>query len=213
MKYGFCFQLCMTLCVAVLASFSAFAQSSGDVRIGKQTWMSKNLDVSTFRNGKAIPEAKNAKQWHKAGKNKKAAFCYYNYDHKNGEKYGKLYNWFAVNDPRGIAPKGYHVPSDAEWTVLTDFLGGEDLAGQKMKSTTGWYNSGNGENSSGFNGLPSGGCNSLGNHYFSENGFFWSSSESSTSNAVSRLLYDKGTRVNRNNKDKSNGLSVRCIKD
>ena len=126
MKKGIRFQLCMVLCFAMLASFSAFAQSSDDVKIGKQIWMSKNLDVSTFRNGEAIPEAKNAEEWAKAGENKTAAYCYYDYDSKNGKVYGKLYNWYAVNDSRGLAPNGYHIPSDAEWKILTVILGGEN---------------------------------------------------------------------------------------
>jgi uncharacterized protein (TIGR02145 family) len=112
-----------------------------DITIGTQTWTSKNLDVSTFRNGEAIPEAKSKEEWSKAGENKTAAFCYYDYDSKNGKVFGKLYNWFAIIDSRGLAPKGYHIPSDAEWTILTDKLGGEGIADKKMKSTTGWgYN-------------------------------------------------------------------------
>ncbi|GDX66787.1 hypothetical protein LBMAG36_18540 [Chlorobiota bacterium] len=158
---------------------------SQDITIGTQTWTSKNLDVSTFRNGEAIPEAKNAEEWSKASENNTAVYCYYGYDSKNGKVYGKLYNWYAVNDSRGLAPKGYHIPSDAEWTVLTDFLGGEDKAGKKMKSKTGWQKngkkSGNGNNSSGFNGLPGGNCNY--NGYFfniSAYGYWWSSSENNT---------------------------------
>jgi len=108
------------------------------VTIGKQVWMTKNLDVSTFRNGDPIPEAKTDEAWKAAGENKQPAWCYYDNDPKNGTKYGKLYNWYAVNDPRGLAPAGYHIPTDAEWTVLTDYLGGEDVAGKKMKSTSGW---------------------------------------------------------------------------
>ena len=138
MKKGIRFQLCIALCVAMLASFSAFAQSSNDVKIGKQTWMSKNLDVSTFRNGEQIPQAKDAAQWKYAAENKISAWCYYEFNESNGKKYGKLYNWFAVSDSRGLAPNGYHIPSDAEWTILTDFLGGSDIAGKKMKSKDGW---------------------------------------------------------------------------
>ena len=108
------------------------------VTIGKQVWMTKNLDVSTFRNGDPIPEAKTDEAWKAAGENKQPAWCYYDNDPKNGTKYGKLYNWYAVNDPRGLAPAGYHIPTDAEWTVLTNYLGGEDVAGKKMKSTSGW---------------------------------------------------------------------------
>ncbi len=108
------------------------------IKIGNQTWMTSNLNVSTFRNGEAIPEAKTNEEWKRAGKNKQPAWCYYDNDPKNGAKYGKLYNWYAVNDPRGLAPLGWHVPTDEEWTLLSDYLGGNDLAGKKMKSTSGW---------------------------------------------------------------------------
>ena len=126
----------VTLLLAAVVSSSAFSQS--EVKIGNQIWMSKNLDVSTFRNGEAIPEAKSKEEWSKAGENKTAAFCYYEYRSNNGKVYGKLYNWYAVNDSRGLAPKGYHIPSDEEWIIVTDFLGGSDIAGKKMKSKNGW---------------------------------------------------------------------------
>ena len=202
----------LTLLLAAVFSSAAFSQS--EVKIGKQIWMSKNLDVDRFRNGVVIPEVKNAKQWIKAGKNKKAVFCYYEYDSKNGKVYGKLYNWFAVNDPRGLAPAGFHVPSDAEWTVLTEYLGGEYVAGEKLKSTSGWANGGNGDNSSGFNGLPGGDCSDLG--YFSNStvyGYFWSSSEYNTNNAWYRFLNYDYTIVDRYFNNKYNGLSVRCLRD
>ena len=130
------------------------------ITIGTQVWMTKNLDVATFRNGDPIPQAKTDEEWEKAGENQQPAWCYYDNDPANGAKYGKLYNWYAVNDSRGLAPVGYHIPSDAEWTILTDFLGGEKVAGTKMKSTDFWAdyegNSGNGTNESGFSGLPGG---------------------------------------------------------
>ena len=113
----------------------SYAQS---VTIGTQVWMTKNLDVSTFRNGEPIPQSKTDEEWEKAGQNKQPAWCYYENDPANGAKYGKLYNWYAVIDSRGLAPVGYHIPSDAEWTKLTDFLGGEKVAGTKMKSKSGW---------------------------------------------------------------------------
>jgi uncharacterized protein (TIGR02145 family) len=106
------------------------------IKIGNQTWMAENLNVSTFRNGDLIPEAKSEEEWKIAGKNKQTAWCYYDNDPKNGAKYGKLYNWYAVNDPRGLAPAGWHIPSDAEWTTLGDQLGSDP--GKKMKSTSGW---------------------------------------------------------------------------
>ena len=106
--------------------------------IGTQVWTTKNLNVATFRNGDAIPRAKTDKEWKAAGDNKQPAWCYYDNKAANGTKYGKLYNWYAVNDYRGLAPAGYHIPTDEEWTVLSTFLGGEDVAGKKMKSTSGW---------------------------------------------------------------------------
>jgi uncharacterized protein (TIGR02145 family) len=106
------------------------------VVIGTQTWTSENLNVSTFRNGDPIPEVRSTEEWKKAGENKQPAWCYYNNDPKNGEKYGKLYNWYAVSDPRGIAPNGWHVPSEDEWLILEKHLG--ENIGKKMKNSSGW---------------------------------------------------------------------------
>ena len=106
--------------------------NSQTVTIGNQTWMTKNLDVSTFRNGDTIPEIQDVNEWHKAGEEGRPAWCYYDNDSTYGTTFGKLYNWYAVNDPRGLAPVGYHIPSDQEWTMLTDYLGLN--AGSKMKS-------------------------------------------------------------------------------
>ena len=202
----------VTLLLAAVVSSSAFSQS--EVKIGNQKWMSKNLDVSTFRNGIAIPEAKSKEEWSKAGENKTAAFCYYEYRSNNGKVYGKLYNWYAVNDSRGLAPKGYHIPSDEEWIIVTDFLGGSDIAGKKMKSKNGWANDWNGNNSSRFNGLPGGGCYYGGNFSgITGHGRFWSSSEFDTSYAWSRSLYYDSKKVSSGYESKDYGLFVRCIKD
>ena len=200
--------------------------SQGDVKIGTQVWTSKNLDVNTFRNGDAILEAKNKEEWKNAGTNKKAAYCYYDYDSKNGNEYGKLYNWYAVNDSRGLAPKGYYIPSDADWTILTDILGGEEIAGKKMKSTIGWSNSGSGNNSSGFNGLPGGYYYAGGDcynyawpfHFATGYGAFWSSSESSAENELAgsawyRVLCFTNTEVYRRYDYKYDGMSVRCLSE
>ena len=101
------------------------------VTIGTQVWMTKNLEVSTFRNGEIIPEAKTKDEWIAAADNHTPAWCYYDNNPANGTKYGKLYNWHAVNDSRGLAPEGWHVPTDEEWTVLENSLG--DDIGKKMK--------------------------------------------------------------------------------
>ncbi|MBM3417114.1 MAG: hypothetical protein FJY20_11910 [Bacteroidetes bacterium] len=184
------------------------------VKIGSQVWMAENLNVAKFRNGDPIPEVKTDEEWEKAGQNKKPAWCYYDNDPTNGVKYGKLYNWYAVNDPRGLAPVGYHIPSDAEWTVLTDYLGGAGNAGAKMKSKNDWYQDGNGTNSSGFNGLPgeyrySGGAfGGVG-----RGGFWWSSSVGKANYARDRVLDYGGGGVGRGYGSKGRGLSVRCLRD
>jgi uncharacterized protein (TIGR02145 family) len=160
------------------------------VTIGTQVWMTKNLDVSTFRNGDVIPQASTDEAWKAAGENKQPAWCYYDNDPANGTKYGKLYNWYAVNDPRGLAPAGYHIPTDAEWTVLTDYLGGEAAAGKAMKSTSGWFENGNGTNSSGFSGLPGGDRNYSGAFdLVGKFGCLWSATENGSGYAWARYLY------------------------
>jgi uncharacterized protein (TIGR02145 family) len=124
-----------TLLAILFVVNASYAQT---VTIGKQIWHAKNLNVFTFRNGDPIPEAKTDEEWSWASDNEQPAWCYYNNDPANGSKYGKLYNWYAVNDPRGLAPAGYHIPTKAEWDALTVYLGGEDIAGNAMKSTSGW---------------------------------------------------------------------------
>ena len=185
-----------------------------EVVIGTQVWMTKNLDVSTFRNGEPIPEAKSNEEWSRASSIKQPAWCYHSNDSKLGGKHVKLYNWYAVNDPRGLAPMGYHIPSDKEWTILTDYLGGPNAAGTKMKSSNGWRENGNGNNNSGFLGYPSGSRDGIGP--FAAIGpycFWWSSTENSASLAWGLgLNYYDGTSV-RSPNYKVNGFSVRCIKD
>jgi uncharacterized protein (TIGR02145 family) len=202
----------LSLFITILFTQINYAQT---VTIGKQVWMSENLNVDKFRNGDPIPHAKTDEEWEKAHKKKQPAWCYYNNDPANGAKYGKLYNWYAVNDPRGLAPVGYHIPTDEEWTVLTDYLGGTYVAGEKMKSTSGWAESGNGTNVSGFSGLPGGNRDANGGFYnFGKFGFWWSSSELDTDVAWNRNLgYDNGFVDRGNYGAKGGGLSVRCLRD
>ncbi len=184
------------------------------VVIGTQTWMAENLNVSKFRNGDPIPEAKTNEEWAKAGENKQPAWCYYNNDTANGSKYGKLYNWFAINDPRGLAPEGFHIPSDQEWTMLTDYLGSEDQAGTKMKSKNTWQKKGIGTNESGFSGLPGGMRFYDGAFYvIGNNGYWWSSTDDWSYSAFYRLLSFDSVSMGRDASDKPTGLSVRCLKD
>ncbi|MEE4198707.1 MAG: FISUMP domain-containing protein [Bacteroidales bacterium] len=184
------------------------------VKIGNQVWSTRNLDVTTFRNGDQIQQVKTDEEWEKAGAYKQPAWCYYDNNPVNGEKYGKLYNWYAVNDPRGLSPLGWHIPSDAEWTELTDYLGGEDVNGQKMKSTSGWVENGNGNDKSGFSGLPCGFRDDDGAFgYIGEYGIWWSSTERHAYAAWNRDLSFSNVGVYRGDSGKAQGLSVRCLRD
>ncbi len=198
------------LLFSILLSCIAFAQT---VKIGEQVWMTKNLNVSKFRNGDYIPQAKTIEEWNLAGNNEKPAWCYYNNNVENGTKYGKLYNWYAVNDARGLAPAGYHIPTDYEWEDLVDYLGGEYTAGEKMKSKTGWI-ANSGTNTNGFSFLP-GGDRYYDGVFWSigEYGFLWSSTVSSGNNAWGRYLYSYDGSVGSYSYSKTQGLSVRCLMD
>jgi len=108
------------------------------VLIDKLAWMAENLNTQTFQNGDIITHAKTKSEWTNAEREGIPAWCYYANDENNGQKYGKLYNWFAVTDSRGLAPEGWHIPSKYEWQSLIDFFGGVDRAGYKLKSEIGW---------------------------------------------------------------------------
>jgi uncharacterized protein (TIGR02145 family) len=147
------------------------------VQIGKQIWMGENLNVDKFRNGDPIPEAKSVEEWIKAWKNDQPAWCYYDFNPANGKKYGKLYNFHAVTDPRDLAPEGWYIPWEREWNELTEFYGGPEAAANKIKSTSGWDNNGNNNKERGFAGLPGGILDSNGT--FEEigvYGYWWSQS-------------------------------------
>ena len=192
------------------------------VTIGTQVWTIKNLDVATYSDGTPIPQVIEESKWEALTT---GAWCYYNNDPANGTVYGRMYNWYAVagihdNDPntpnKKLAPTGYHVPSDAEWTTLTDYLGGE-VAGGKMKetSTAHWVSPNqDATNSSGFTGLPGG----VREPYFGAigyGGYWWSSSEISELNTKvwTRLLAYYNGWVYISNGRKTIGFSVRCLRD
>ena len=103
-----------------------------EVQFGSQTWMARNLDVINFRNGDPIPQAISNEAWKAAGKQGKPAWCYYNNDSTTRSKYGRMYNWYAVNDSRGLAPQGWHIPSNQEWIALEEFVGLAN-AGSRLK--------------------------------------------------------------------------------
>lgn len=179
-----------------------------------QAWMQKNLNVSHYRNGDIIPQVTDPTQWYDLTT---GAWCYYNNDPAMGVIYGKLYNWYAVNDSRGLAPTGYHVPSDTEWTSLETCLGGSSLAGGAMKeATTIHWLSPNTEatNISGLTFLPGGTLSGGGSFdYLGSHGYWWSSTESTSMNAWDRDLYSGSGWAFRTGNFKPWGISVRCLRD
>lgn len=182
------------------------------VKIGDQWWMAENLKVTHYCNGDAIPNVTDATEWRGLTT---GAYCNFNNNSSNADTYGRLYNWYAVNDSCNIAPEGWHVPSDAEWQTLVDYLGGVVDAGSKMKETgTEHWNGPNtsATNESGFSALP-GGYRSYYGYYFGMGDFayFWSSTEFHIYYAHYRYLsrYSWGAI----SPEKTNGLSVRCVRD
>ena len=201
-------KLFLILALAILSVIGINAQTV--VKIGDQTWAGGNLNVTTFRNGDPLIEAKTEKEWKRALKEKKAAWCYYNNDEANEKKHGKLYNEFAITDPRGLAPAGFHIPSNEEWVKLGENLGGLKEAGSKLKSSTDF----DGDNSSGFNGMASGiryanGPNGFGGAYDNLGviGYYWS--------ARRDVFFLKIKKKSINKIPSSGGcyLSARCIAD
>lgn len=179
------------------------------VKIKDQVWLADNLNVSTYRNGDSIPQVKNPTEWSRL---KTGAWCYYENKEENGEKYGRLYNWYAVNDPRGLAPTGFHIPSDEEWQQLVDNLG-SDEAGAKIKAKRGWKNNSFSTNETGFSGLPGGYRYSVGSFlYAGNNACFWSATASQNKNkAWGRTLHSSFSQVGRDDGSIGSGLAVRCI--
>jgi uncharacterized protein (TIGR02145 family) len=177
--------------------------------------MTKNLDVVTYRNGDTIPQVTDIRKWQYLTT---GAWCYYNNNSANGAIYGKLYNWYAVNDPRGLAPEGWHIPTNAEWTILINFLGGKTVAGGKMKTTgtTRWESPNKlATNKSGFAGLPGGYRVNYG--LFSSIGYFgywWSATQDISNYALNNYYLSYTTNeINNEGTFKECGLSVRCIKN
>ena len=187
------------------------------IKIGNAEWMTTNLGVTTFRNGDEIQEAQTKDDWVYLCKQGIPAWCYYKNDTTNGLKYEKLYNWFAVSDPRGLAPKGWHIAKDEEWTLLTLKLGGVSVAGGKLKAKTGWnpYKGtiGNGSNQSGMSIMPGGfrsGLSWFG--YEGDGAGFWTSSVADLEKAKYIMLLNASNEILKGAFGKMNGMSVRCVR-
>jgi uncharacterized protein (TIGR02145 family) len=189
------------------------------VVIGTQTWMGENLKTTKYNDGTPIPLVTEDSAWRQLIT---PGYCWYNNDAATFKNiYGALYNWFTVNTGK-LAPTGWHVPTDAEWTILTIYLGGDTVAGGKMKSTgtieagTGqWYSPNYGAtNKSGFSALPAGYRHGSGAFY--ESGYFtswWSSSVDGGGYAWDRRQYNTDSHVVRISDGEFIGLSVRCVRN
>ncbi len=187
------------------------------VRIGTQIWSQTNLDVEYFRNGDVVPQAKSDEEWEAAGQNGKPAWCYYTSASTDYGVYGKLYNWYAVVDLRGLAPNGWHIPNDGEWRVLSTYLGGDLEAGGKLKEKgfSHWLSPNLGAiNYGNFTGLPGGFRDYIGTyHNIGKIGYWWSITEKDTDNASYVALYNNNSKFGFYYHYKRIGFSVRCIKD
>ena len=184
------------------------------VHIGTQIWMKQNLNTSRYNDGTIIPNVTDNATW---GSLSTGARCYYNNDSVTySSTYGALYNWYAVNTGN-LCPIGWHVPTDAEWTTLTTYLGGVSVAGGKLKDASLSYWSSpntNATDETNFTAFPGGYRIGGGTYYGIGNyGYWWCSTQFSTANAWHRTVYYNIGSVNRSNYSKNNGFSIRCLKD
>ena len=196
------------------------------VQIGEQCWFAENLRSENYEDGDVIPAGLSDEDWSTTMSGATAVYgegsssC--NTHSPDGDacdpnwslvEYGRLYNWYAVNDVRGLCPMGWHVPTDGEFTTMTDGLGGNDVAGNYMKMTYGWNNGGNGTNASGYSGLPGG--YRANNGDFTEAGLYgyWWSSSPIASDAWGRYLYFTNESVFSYQNEPQDGFLIRCIQD
>lgn len=204
----------LTFCVIIIISTDSLFTKK--VRIGKQVWMKENLDVRKFRNGDVIKRAKTKAEWSQALRNQEPAWCYFNNDkNADGTSTGKLYNWYAVIDSRGLAPKGWRVASQEDWSKLVDFLG-EDVAAEQIRARKGWESYDECTNESGFTAIPGGYRDNSG--FFSsvkELGYWWTNQKVLylSSNIDADAIYmDYESDIISIRLNAGCGLAVRCIK-
>ncbi|NTU87721.1 MAG: hypothetical protein HGA58_06715 [Chlorobiaceae bacterium] len=182
------------------------------VTIGNRVWTAENLDVSRYRNGDPIPEVRDPEEWAKL---KTGAWCRYENDDAKGKIYGRLYNWYAVNDPRGLAPRGWHVATDADWKALGETLGGQDHAGGALKATRLWKETDDRAGKSGLDILPAGARRDTDGAFVlaGEYSRLWSSTESAPERAWGYAIGYFDAALRRGEASKRLGFAVRCVKD
>ncbi len=184
------------------------------VKIGNQTWMAENLKTTKYNDGQEIPQVIGNSEW---GSLTTPAYCWLKNDPSNKDTYGALYNWYVVETGK-LAPKGWHVPTEEDWSKLSNYLGGDSVAGGKMKdgSTSHWFSPNLGaSNESGFTAIPSSTRNYDGLIFYrlGDGAYFWSSTEYDDSTAWVRSMLCDSTALKSFNAYKSYGRSVRCVKD
>ncbi|TCD48306.1 fibrobacter succinogenes major paralogous domain-containing protein [Chlorobium sp. N1] len=211
----------LLLLFAVTAACSRPSPTAVDVdgnsyrtaRAGSMVWTAENLSVSRFRNGDPIPEVRDPAEWASLTT---PAWCWNSNSPENGRKYGRLYNWYAVSDPRGLAPEGWHVATDEEWSRLTETLGGEQVAGGKLKAKEGWQEPNEGGlDTIGFRLLPAGARRDTDGHFMEPGGYnrLWTSTEISDKAAWGRSIGYFDSAIRRGKASKKTGFSVRCVRN
>jgi uncharacterized protein (TIGR02145 family) len=186
-------------------------KSIEEIQIGNQVWTRRNLNVDKFRNGDSIIEAKSIQEWDKAGDNKQPAWCYYENNSGNAVLYGKLYNWYAVNDKRGLSPDGWIIPSNSDWLKMINYLGGEGIAASKLIFKRSLLEDSKSE--SGFDGML-GGHRMAAGHFIGNGEFcsWWSSTEDGSNTALSRGIRYGEPFIGEGHSNKGFGYFVRCGK-
>jgi uncharacterized protein (TIGR02145 family) len=195
----------LLLLLLLLPAADAFSQTkkgaekSGPLTIGSQVWATSNLNTDRFRNGDVIAEAKTEEEWAEADKAHRPAWCYYRNEASRGSGYGKLYNLYAVTDARGLAPAGWHIPTEAEWETLIEGLGGTVIAGPELRNGS-------------FKGIA-GSCRYSFGAFNEETGSsYWWSNTTSASGGQAYRIDSKGV-LSKETREPGDGLSVRCLKD
>jgi uncharacterized protein (TIGR02145 family) len=180
--------------------------------VGKKIWTAENLDVSRYRNGEQIPEIRDSEEWAKLTT---GAWCWYENNDENGKTYGKLYNWYAVNDPRGLAPEGWHVATDEDWTALAEALGGNKIAGGRIKAARHWKKTDGEAGKSGFDLLPAGARRDTDGAFvlLEEYSRLWSSTEKDSIRAWGRAVGHFDPVLRRGEAHKRLGFALRCVKN
>lgn len=188
------------------------------ITIGEQEWLDRNLEVGRYRNGDTIPHITDQETW---ANTTMGAWCYYNNDPANGRKYGKLYNWYALTDPRGLTPEGYSIPSRSDWEALLNAADpfkrkNQNKAGGKLKSRDDSWKSPNenATNATGFSALPGGYRTNEGIfESLTRYAFWWSSSEVGKNTIFVYRIANFKEDLQRGANHPNTGLSVRCIKN